>query len=117
MLKVVGSTELERLLDAGKIDRDQYNAGQRLAELRHASNADGRGTSWAGCGCRGSWIGGRLECMDERQENYSRQYSAALRALPLACRVEVEDVAVRDRPVLRLDALRDGLDLLSKAIG
>jgi hypothetical protein len=115
VMRVVGSTELERLLDSGKIDRDQFDTGVRLAELRHWSGADGVGVSWAATGCPGSWRGGRLEQMSEEQEHAWRRYSAAMRSLPPTCRQEVEAVCVLDRPVLRINALRDGLDLLAKA--
>jgi hypothetical protein len=113
-LRVVGATELERLFRDNKISRDQFDAGVRLAELRYASNADGRGVSCSGCACPGSWRWRGLDCLSEQQEQCWRAYNAALRSLPIACRQEVIAVAVEDKPVLRLDALRDGLELLAK---
>jgi hypothetical protein len=114
-LRVAGHSELERLLDAGEITRDQYDVGQRLAELRHTSCADWHGVSWSESGCGGSWNGGRLERMDGYQEGAWRRYHALLQALPAPCRREVEWVAVRDRSALNLGVLRDGLELLAKA--
>jgi hypothetical protein len=82
-LRVVGATELERLLQADKITREQFDTGERLRELWYASGLDGYGASWHGCACTDVRRGSRFECMSEKQEHAWRTY--ACHAQPSPC--------------------------------
>jgi hypothetical protein len=113
-LRVVGATELERLLQADKITREQFDTGERLRELWYASGLDGYGASWRGCAYTDVRRYARFELMDEKQEKAWRTYTRAMRSLHPACRREVERVAVRDEMAQCLRRRRCGLNLLSK---
>jgi hypothetical protein len=115
-LRVVGATELERLLQADKITREQFDTGERLRELWYASGLDGYGASWHGCACTDVRRGSRFACMSEKQEHAWRTYARAMRSLHPACRREVERVAVRDETAQCLRRLRCGLDRISKVV-
>lgn len=109
-VEVAGACWLDRLVDAGLIDRDQHDAGT----FEEASTRPRVTGGYTGPGGRSSEY--FLERLDAKQLAAWRRLGRLLAVVPPACRPSVEDAVFWDRRPESIQRLRRGLGAIHATV-